>query len=66
MHWIYLSVLHTKPGGDTILSRDLISENWTPSSLTHTAMPGLSIFCPKKIKQEKYGCPIVYLKNIKW
>ena len=38
MHWISLSVLHRKLGGDTILSPDLISENWTPSTLTHTAM----------------------------
>ena len=38
MHWISLSVLHRKPGGDTILSPDLISENWTPSTLTHTAL----------------------------
>ena len=38
MHSIYLSVWHRKPEGDPILTQNLISENWTPSTLTHTAL----------------------------
>ena len=44
MHWIYLSVWQRKPGGDPILTQDhLISENWTPSALTHAAVGADSV-----------------------
>ena len=44
LHWIYLSVWQRNPGGDPILTQDhLISENWTPSTLTHTAVGADSV-----------------------
>ena len=37
MYWIYKLVWHRKQGGDPTLTPDLISENKTWASLTHTA-----------------------------
>ena len=28
MHWVYCLVLHRKPGGDHVLTQDLISKNY--------------------------------------